>query len=228
MDINYLQIDDCWNRIGVWRTGKERCPELDHFVHCRNCSVFSKTGRKLLRTKPPENYRSEWTKILSTEQNIKAINVKSALVFRTGSEWLALPSHMIQEVVNMGPIHSIPNITSKALRGLVNIHGKLQICVSIGRVLGLEKLKKTEDQLDPDYISPERLVVVMQENHLVAFPVSEVKGIIRYTSEMIKDIPVTISGSKAVYTMGILNLDGKDIGLLKEKPLFKTLTKDLE
>ena len=71
-------------------------------------------------------------------------------------------------------------------------------------------------------------MVVLQQNHLVAFPVSEVKGTIRYASEMIKDLPVTISGSKAVYTMGILYLEGKDIGLLKDKPLFKTLTKDLE
>jgi chemotaxis-related protein WspD len=223
-----LKIDNCWNRIGVWSTDKERCPELDNFVHCRNCPVFSKTGRKLLQTNPPEDYRSEWTKILSTEEEIKAINVKSAFVFRAGGEWLALPSHMIQEVVNMGPIHSIPNINNKVLRGLVNIHGRLQICVSIGRVLAIEKLEKTEEQLDPNYISPERLVVVLQKRHLVAFPVSEVKGTIRYTSEMIKDLPVTVSGSKAVYTMGILHIDGKDIGLLKDKPLFKTLTKDLE
>ena len=228
METTDLKIDDCWNRIGVWRTGKERCPELDNVVHCRNCLEFSKTGRKLLRTKPPEGYRSEWTRILSTEKNIKPINVKSAFVFRTGGEWLALPSHMIQEVVNMGPIHSIPNINSKALRGLVNINGRLQICVSIGRVLGLKKLSKTEEQLDPDYISPERLVVVLQDNHLVAFPVSEVRGIIRYTPEMIKDLPVTVSGSKAVYTIGIIHLEGKDIGLLKNKPLFQTLTKDLE
>ena len=228
MDVTDLKIDDCWNRIGVWRTGKERCPELDHVVHCRNCPVFSKTGRKLLQTPPPDDYRSEWTKILSVEKDLKPTNVKSAFVFRAGGEWLALPSHMIQEVVNMGPIHSIPNVSSNTLRGLVNIHGRLQICVSIGRVLGLEKLDKTEEQLDPDYISPERLVVVLQDNHLVAFPVSEVKGIIRYTPEMIKDLPVTVSGSKAVYTMGILHLEEKDIGLLKDKPLFKTLTKDLE
>jgi chemotaxis-related protein WspD len=228
MQTTDYKIDDCWNRIGVWRTGTERCPELDHVIHCRNCPVFSKTGRKLLRSAPPEDYRSEWTKILSTEKEIKPFNVKSAFVFRAGSEWLALPAHMIQEVVNMGPIHSIPNITSKVMRGLVNIHGRLQICVSIGRVLGLEKLIRTEEELDPEYISPERLVVVLQDNHLVAFPVSEVKGIVRYTPDMIKDLPVTVSGSKAVYTIGILHLDGKDIGLLKDKPLFKTLTKDLE
>ena len=227
MEVTDLKIDSCWNRIGVWRTGKERCPELDNVVHCRNCPVFSKTGRQFLRTNPPEGYRNEWTSILSKEKDIKPINVKSAFVFRAGNEWLALPSKLIQEVVNMGPIHSIPNINSKVLRGLVNIHGRLQICVSIGRVLGLEKLKKTEEQLKPDYISPERLVVVLQKNQLVAFPVSEVKGTVHYTPEMIKDLPVTVSGSKAVYTMGILHLKGTDIGLLKDKPLFKTLTKDL-
>jgi chemotaxis-related protein WspD len=227
MEITDLKIDSCWNRIGVWRTGKERCPELDNVVHCRNCPVFSKTGRQFLRTNPPEGYRSEWTSILSKEKDIKPINVKSAFVFRAGNEWLALPSKLIQEVVNMGSIHSIPNINSKVLRGLVNIHGRLQICVSIGRVLALEKLKKTEEQLKPDYISPERLVVVLQKNQLVAFPVSEVKGTVHYTPEMIKDLPVTVSGSKAVYTMGILHLEGTDIGLLKDKPLFKTLTKDL-
>jgi chemotaxis signal transduction protein len=67
---------------------------------------------------------------------------------------------------------------------------------------------------------------VKQENHLVAFPVSEVKGIINYTTDMVKDPPVTVSGSKAVYTEGILQLEGKDIGLLKNRPLFKKLTKD--
>jgi chemotaxis-related protein WspD len=156
------------------------------------------------------------------------VNIKSAFVFRTGSEWLALPSHMIQEVVTMSPIHSIPNIDNKALRGLVNIHGRLQICVSIGTVLRLQKQKKTPDQLAPDYIPTERLIVVLQNKQLIAFPVSEVKGTIRYSAEMVKELPVTISGSKAVYTMGIIHLEGLDIGLLKDKPLFKTLTKDLE
>jgi chemotaxis-related protein WspD len=228
MQTTDLNIDDCWNRIGTWSTDAEKCPELKHFVHCRNCQLFSEAGRRLLRTTPPEDYRSEWTKILSAEKKLSTINVKAAFVFRAGSEWLALPAHLIQEVVKMGPIHSIPNIGSKVIRGLVNIHGRLQICVSIGRVLGLEKLIISEDELDPEHISSERLVVVLQDNHLVAFPVSEVKGIIRYTQEMIKDLPVTVSGSKAVYTMGILQLAGKDIGLLKDKPLFKTLTKNLE
>jgi chemotaxis-related protein WspD len=227
-DKKELQIDDCWNRIGVWRQTDERCPELDRFIHCRNCSVYSAIGRKLLNREPPEEYRNEWTKILSKKKKKVSVNVKSAFVFRAGGEWLALPANMINEVVNMGPIHSIPNINNKVLRGVVNIHGKLELCVSIGRVLGIEKLEKPDEAEDPDYISPERLVVVMQNNHIITFPVSEVLGIVRYTPEMIKDLPVTVSGSKAAYTMGILCIEKRDVGLLKDKPLFKTLTKDLE
>jgi chemotaxis-related protein WspD len=227
-DSQEIQIDDCWNRIGVWRDKDERCPELDNVIHCRNCSVYSEAGRKLLDSEAPDDYRSECTKILSQAKKKTLINVQSAFVFRAGGEWLALPANMIHEVVNMGLIHSIPNINNKVLRGVVNIHGKLELCVSIGSVLGLEKLEKSAETEALDYISPERLVVVMQKNHIITFPVSEALGIVRYTPDMIKDLPVTVSGSKAVYTMGILCIDDKDVGLLKDKPLFKTLTKDLE
>jgi len=134
---------------------------------------------------------------------------------------------MIQEIVNMAPIHSLPNIRNKALRGLVNIHGRLLVCVSIGKVLGIEKRLRSKEELAQNYITPERLVVIVHENQAVAFPVSEVMGIVCYTPEMVKDLPVTVSGSKAVYTMGILQWEGKDIGLLKDRPLFQTLAKDL-
>jgi chemotaxis-related protein WspD len=221
-------IDDCWKRIGVWRTAAERCPELDRIIHCRNCTVFVRAGRRLLRTEPPEGYRAQCTRILAAVDETKPVNISSAFVFRVGSEWLALPARLIQEVVNMGPIHSIPNMPGKALRGLVNIHGRLHICVSIGRVLGIKKFIKAEDNADHEYTPPERLVIVLQENNPVAFPVTEIMGMVNYTPEMIKELPATVSGSKAAYTMGILHLDGNDIGLLKDKPLFKTLTQDLE
>ena len=223
-----LQIDDCWNRIGVWREKDERCPELDRVIHCRNCSIYSAAGRTLLNREPPEDYKNEWTKILSQEKKEVSLNVKTAFVFRAGSEWLALPANMIHEVVHMSRIHPIPNVNNQVLRGVVNIHGKLELCVSIGRILGIEKLEKTAAADDPGYINQERLIVVKQDNDLITFPVSEVLGIIRYTPEMIKDLPVTVAGSKAAYTMGILSIEDKDVGLLKDKPLFKTLTKDLE
>lgn len=224
---NLVTIDDCWNRIGVWsKTDVERCPKLAKYVHCRNCNIYSAAGRKLLNRDLPDNYQDEWTKAFSEEKEKELVGAKSAFVFRAGLEWLALDASLIKEVIGMGPIHTLPHLTNNVLRGVVNVHGKLEICVSIGAVLGIDRLEERE--LDAQYATPERLVVVFQKNYILTFPVSEVIGIVRYTRDMIRELPVTVSGSKAVYTMGILCLEDKDVGFLKDKPLFNTLTRDLE
>ncbi len=218
-------INDCWNRIGVWSNAEERCPELGNVVHCRNCSVYSATGRLLLDREASEEYLIEWTSLLADEKKSTRTKTKSAFVFRAGTEWLALPTLVIRQVVDMGTIHSIPHLNNPVIRGLVNIQGKLEICVSIGSVLGLER--EEIDDSETGYVAPERLIVTHREGKVIAFPVSDIMGVVRYQPEMMRDPPVTVSGSKAVYTEGILYHRNLDIGFLKDKLLFKTLTKDL-
>ena len=220
-----LQIDDCWNRLGVWSRAAERCPELTRFVHCRNCPTYSAAGRRMLNRPSTPEYRLEWTKVLAEKQKREHADTKSAFIFRAGSEWLGLASLLIREVVDMGIIHTLPHMSNHILRGVVNIRGKLEVCVSIGGVLGIERAENPSAQSTLEI--PERLIVAIQEGKVVTFPVSEVMGVIRYRPDMVKDLPVTVSGAKAYYTRGILCLDGRDIGLLKDKPLFRTLTKDL-
>ena len=224
---NYGQqpIDDCWNRIGVWSTAEERCPELSNVVHCRNCSVYSATGRLLLDREASPEYLQEWTTLLAEEKKDVRTVTKSAFVFRAGTDWLALPTSVIRQVVDMGTIHSIPHLNNPVIRGLVNIQGKLEVCVSIGAVLGLER--EEHDDSDTGYVAPERLIVTHKEGKILAFPVSEIMGVVRYQPEMMRDLPITVSGSKAVYTEGILLHKNLDIGFLKDRLLFKTLTKDL-
>jgi chemotaxis-related protein WspD len=219
------ELNDCWNQIGVWRSRETRCPELARVIHCRNCPVYAAAGRSLLRRPLDPERREDLTLLLAHAKKPMPPGTRSAFVFRAGGEWLALAAGIIREVVDMGPIHSIPHLSNNILRGLVNIHGKLEICVSIGGVLGIDKLEKSPQR--SNYVAPERLVVSEQEGRLVAFPVSEVLGIVRYGPEMIKELPVTVAGSKAAYTQGILCLPDRDVGLLKDKPLFSTLTKDL-
>lgn len=221
-----IEIDDCWNRIGVWRKSGERCPRLDKEIHCHNCSVYIASGRRLLNRPAPQEYLLELTHLLAEEKKTERTDIKSAFVFRAGGEWLALDAELVQEVVDMSVIHTLPHISDHILRGLVNIRGKLEICVSIGGVLGIERLERPDAATT--YVAPERLVVVKQEGKLITFPVSEVMGITRYHPEMTKELPITVSGSKAVYTRGILCINDLDIGLLKDKLLFKTLTKDLK
>ncbi len=144
-----------------------------------------------------------------------------AFAFRAGKEWLALHSRFIKEVVEMGPIHSIPHKSSRIFRGLVNVRGRLELCVSIGGVLRIEPYPK------PNVMVRERLVVAAKAGKSVVFPVSEVIGHVEYDKEALKPLPVTVSGSRAVYTKGIIAHGKRDIGLLDDILLFRILTRNL-
>jgi chemotaxis signal transduction protein len=147
---------------------------------------------------------------------------QSTFIFRAGEEWLGIRSNLIQEVVDMRPIHTIPHKSTRIFRGLVNIRGKLELCVSLGGVLRIEPCRKKYI-----YSSPERLIVATRAGQSVVFPVSQVHGPHRYESNDIRPLPVTVSGSKAVYTEGILSLPDKDVGILDDTLLFRNLARNL-
>src|SRR5437764_404262 len=56
-------VDDCWHRIGV--SGDRSCPELNSFIHCRNCPVFAAAARTFFDRPAPEGYLAEWTRWLA-------------------------------------------------------------------------------------------------------------------------------------------------------------------
>jgi len=221
-----FDIDACWNRIGVWSQQKPAvCDKLEHIGHCRNCPLYAKAGRTLLNRPLSEDYKNELSETYSTPLASERSDTRKAFVFRAGGEWLALRSSLIQEVVDMGPIHSIPHKSSRIFRGIVNVRGKLELCVSIGGVLRIEPGKKGPVPV----ANPERLIVTAKAGQSVVFPVSEVLGPVQYKIDELKPLPITVSGSKAVYTKGIITIDDKfDVGLLDDKLLFRILTRNLQ
>jgi len=225
MSQNQSSIYDCWNRIGVWGHNVERCPELGRVIHCRNCTVYSAAGRQLLNRSLSSDYQNEWTVRLAEALEKKHSGTKSAFVFRAGTQWFALPVAVVREVAVMGPIHTIPHRSSNILRGVANIKGQLEICVSLGAVLGIGRCEITEQ--NNKYIAPTRLVVVIHDSQVLAFPVTEIMGIIRYRPEAVRDLPVAVLGEHAVYASGMLHHDNKEISFLKYKQLFRSLTRDL-
>jgi len=219
-------IDDCWNRIGVWSESRDRCPELKRVMHCRNCPVYSSAGRQLLDQEVPEEYIREWTAAFARVKAEKQEKVNSAFVFRAGGEWLALHAKLIHEVVDMGVIHSLPHRNSTILRGVVNIRGKLELCFSIGAILGIERFEKAKNK-NEKYISPSRLVVVERDGERIVFPVSEIFGFFRYADRMLQPLPVTVSGSRAAYTKGVLCVENFDVGLLDDEVLYEALKRNV-
>ncbi|NOX25662.1 MAG: hypothetical protein GXP59_06040 [Deltaproteobacteria bacterium] len=214
--------DGCWGRIGEKAPRDRRCERLSEMIRCRNCPVFIAAGRRLLNRPLSEEYQRQ----LTERYGLPIINAKTkamkSFVFRVGHEWLGIHSALIREVVNMGPIHSIPHKSSRIFRGLVNIRGRLELCVSIGGILRIEADHREYSR------SPERLIVVVKAGQSMVFPVSEVMGPVPYDKIDIKPLSPTISGSRAVYIKSVLSVPNRDISLLDDALLFRILTRNLE
>ncbi|MBI3850743.1 MAG: chemotaxis protein CheW [Verrucomicrobia bacterium] len=246
-------ISDCWDKIGV--NGDSSCAELEKFVHCRNCPVYSAAGTRLLDRELPARYRREWTERYSkAECGIGSAPTRSrgvsVVIFRIGAEWLALPAQVFLEVVEHRSIHSLPHRRQGIVLGLTNIRGELLICVSVGRLLGLDSanakgqsLKSTPTRnrrsLEPsprgvaglapegEAFSVSRLLVAQWNNSRLVFPVDEVQGIQRYRPEELTEVPATLAKNAANYSRGILTWRNKSVGCLDEELLFYTLNRSL-
>ncbi|MEM6868814.1 MAG: chemotaxis protein CheW [Cyanobacteria bacterium P01_F01_bin.3] len=142
MKENDLGQKNCWNVIGVW--GDRTCPTLPDEIHCRNCSVYSKSGRSLLERSEPEGYTAQWTALMAEpshqqpQQQLSAHTTRLSLtIFRLGEEWLALPASIFDQAIAPSPVHAIPHHTDPLLRGIVNVRGQLLPCVSIHSLVGI-------------------------------------------------------------------------------------------
>ncbi len=217
-----LDIDDCWNKIGVFHRGQKSCVRLGTLGHCLNCEQYASTGRLLLTRSLSDEYRLELSERFRQLASPATKSSKSAFIFRAGDEWLGVKSVLIKEVVDMGPIHSIPHKSSRIFRGIVNIRGRLELCVSIGGVLRIEPGAKRLG-----LPSPERLIVAAKAGQSIVFPVSEVMGPVPYNASALKPLPITVSGSKAVYTKGILDVNNQEVGMLDDAMLFRILARNL-
>ncbi|MFQ5643532.1 MAG: chemotaxis protein CheW, partial [Thiogranum sp.] len=166
-------LDDCWNRIGVWSAQEASCPELQRFVHCRNCNRYSAAGRQMLERPVPGAYRQEWTRRFTDTRQNEQDATRSVLLFRLGDEWLAIDSLYINEITPMRTIHSLPHKSGDVIKGLVNIRGELQICISIGAILQLDKARES---YITDHEILERMIFIEKDRQSFVFPVSEVHG----------------------------------------------------
>ena len=76
---------DCWNRIGV--TGDRSCPELNTFVHCRNCPVFAAAARAFFDRPAPEGYLAEWSRWLADSDGLRPRGDKDGEATRGWRHW---------------------------------------------------------------------------------------------------------------------------------------------
>ena len=94
----------------------------------------------------------------------------SALLFRIGADWFALPTDILDEVAELRTVRPLPHRRIGIVLGLVNVRGELIVCVSLGKFLGFERSRPPASRRT----SAGRLVVLNDEGQRMAFPVDEV------------------------------------------------------
>jgi chemotaxis-related protein WspD len=203
--------------------GDGTCLELQKFIHCRNCPVYSSAGVKLLDRPLPANYRQEWTRHFTQERRALESGSASAILFRIQNAWLALPTHHFQEVAERRPIHSLPHRRGGMVLGLANVRGELVICISVGHLLQMERVPSLA-ALRIDY---GRLLVIQSETSRLAFPVDEVQGPYRFDPEEISPTQALNSRPMPLFVQGLLQWQERTAAVLDVAPLFSSLDRTL-
>jgi chemotaxis-related protein WspD len=206
----------CWRQIGVF--GDRSCPELQKYIHCHNCPVHSSAGVQLLNQAMPHGYRRERTDYFARQHDPREASNFSAVLFRIGADWLALPTRILQEATEFKKIHSLPHRRAASILGLANVRGELLICISLPHLLGLQ-----HGQADPSLVlSYDRLLVVQSNAYRLAFPVHEVHGPHRFHNDEIKRFSAKPRTSALRSSQGVLRWQDRAVGLLDSEILLAT------
>lgn len=221
VEIAAVGISACWNQVGS--LGDASCPELQTYIRCRNCPVFSNAAVRLLDRPLLPQSRREWAEYFAQPRERAAPARASALVFRLNAEWLALPTQALQEVAERRPVHSLPHRRQGVVLGLVNIRGELLICVSLSQLLGPERAAAGQTSAR----AYERLLVANWHGNRLVFPADEVRGIHRFQMSELKEPPATLAKSNLSYTQGLFPWQGKTVGFLDADHLFLSLNRGL-
>jgi chemotaxis-related protein WspD len=215
-------MEECWRKIGV--AGDRSCPELETFIHCRNCPVLAAAARTFFDRPPPPGYLDAWQAVLEEPETVAESDAMSVLVFRLGTEWLALPTDVLVEVTPLRPLHRVPHRGGTILEGIVNIRGQLQLCASLHGLLGLGPAGRDGEDHGQ---ATARLLVVERAGptgmERWTLPVDDVAGVHRIVRSALRDVPSTVSHAGTRHALALFALDDRSVSLLDEQRIFDGL-----
>jgi chemotaxis-related protein WspD len=218
-------VDDCWNRIGV--RGDRSCPELRACIHCRNCDVFAAGAAELLDGAVPTAHLAEWTDHLARPKPTADVEARSIVIFRIGVEWLALPAASVLEVANVLRVHSLPHRKNGVVLGVVNVRGQLLVCVSLGRIVGVDPAAAPPLARGRRTAEYRRLLVIARDEVRVVCPVDEVHGLYHAQTREMGSVPTTLARTGATYSVAVVSWMGRSVGILDDQLLFYSLKRSL-
>jgi chemotaxis-related protein WspD len=195
------------------------------------------------------------TPLVSTasDEQKQGADTVSCLVFRIGGEWLGLPTAIFRQVAQLRPIHSLPHRRHRAVLGVVNVRGRLVVCVSLARLFGIEAVQAdagprgananvntsanagSRHAVDARELA--RLLVVERQAKTgaadsdddgpIVFPVDAVDGVHRFRRADFQPVPATLAHHAASHAQAVVGFKGATVGLLDADRLLDTLNRSL-
>jgi len=177
---------------------------------------------RLLERSPPEGYLEAWQQRLRNLEEEKERTTTGVLVFRLFTEWLALEARIIREITADATVHRIPRRTNEVLRGLVNVRGELQLCVSLHALLGLED--NGAKTVLSRRVHP-RMIVFQSDDGPFVFRAEEAYGVHALEADSLRETPVTVTKAMATFTRGLFEFQDIKVGLLDHDLIFHSLNR---
>jgi chemotaxis-related protein WspD len=178
----------------------------------------------LLDQQLPEDYIAEWTRQVAQPTVVAERGSRSAVVVRLGTEWFALPTTVVQEVLEPRPVHSLPHRRGGGLLGVTTVRGELLPCVSLAGVLGLPAASAAPTS--PALAAP-RYLVLRGDGLRAVCPVDEVAGVVRFHEGQLKALPSTLSRAASRYSTALLTWRQGSAGVLDPDLVVRTLKRSL-
>jgi chemotaxis-related protein WspD len=206
----------CRNTIGVW--GDRSCTELALHGHCRNCPVFARAGRALLERTAPAGYLEEWHERIATPRGVEERGARlSLIIFRLGSEWYALPTARVREVLDPLQPHRVPHRNHPAFRGLVNVRSELLPCVDLQRLIG------AGGEATSGAGAWARTFLIERDGAAWCFESPEIDRIEQVSESTLRIPPVSLELANPAFTSHLFAGERGDTGLLDDELLFHAL-----
>lgn len=202
-----INVSDCWNQIGVWRKGLDICPELETVAHCRNCNVYIEAGLSLLDRDISEDYIKDNTAKYKISKSLDSETQVSCIIFRSGNEWYAINTNVLNEICEVSEVHTIPHNRNPFFSGMVNIRGEIEICLAFHEI-NRHMIHQEQSA------NKARMLVINLDSGRYVYRADEVMGIFKINNNAIRQTPSSVAATKSHFVTGMFDYKEQSIGLI--------------
>lgn len=130
-------------------------------------------------------------------------NEQQIVIFRLGAELYGIDIELVREIIRRQEITRGLR-AAPGLLGVINLRGQVTPVMALGKMLELPLAEQTSDT---------RIVVVDVDGRDIGMVVDEVTKVIRFSSDVVDPLPMSLNTSDVTYVHGIARLE-EDLTIL--------------